>query len=434
MKISPARAAAFDVLCRIETENAFSSALLPVFEETLAANDRGLCHEITLGVLRRKLFLDRLIDDLSKGRKLDAEVRIALQIGLFQMIFLDRIPPHSAINESVELVARAKKISAKSFVNALLRSYQRNAVEPTFEDEIDKISISTSHPRWLVERWINQFGFGEASALCEANNCPPALSFRLVGSDRERQETLADLASLDGLRPSKLVEGCFAVEKMSEKLASLSDRNRIYFQDEGSQFVANAVVAEGGSRILDVCAAPGGKTTMIASSGDKNVVAGDIHFSRAQRLRETCGKHWMAGVSVVQYDAENMIPFEPSSFDTVFVDAPCSGTGTIRHNPEIRYSTEPDDIHQLSSKQLRILKNASELVKPGGRLIYSTCSLESEENEAVCDRFLREPLGFELTVPKVPPRFLTSAGFARTFPHRDDLDGFFIAVFRLNNA
>ena len=434
MKISPARTAAFDVLFRIETEKAFSSALLPVFEDKLAANDRGLCHEIALGVLRRKLYLDRLIDELSKGRKLDVEVRIALQIGLFQMIFLDRIPPHSAINESVELVSRAKKTSAKSFVNALLRSYQRRPHEPTFVDEVDKISISTSHPRSLVERWISQFGLDESRAICEVNNRPPALSLRLIGSEIERRETLAELASLKEMRQSEFVDGCFLAEKMSHDLASLSDRNRVYFQDEGSQFVANAVVAERGFRILDVCAAPGGKTTMIASSGDKSVVAGDIHFTRVQYLRETCAKHEAASVSVVQYDAETMIPFEPASFDTVFVDAPCSGTGTIRHNPEIRYSIGPADILQLSSKQLRILKNASELVKPGGRLIYSTCSLESEENEAVCDRFLQERGDFDLIAPKVPSRFLASTGFARTFPHRDELDGFFIAVFRRNNA
>ncbi|HVQ55593.1 MAG TPA: transcription antitermination factor NusB, partial [Pyrinomonadaceae bacterium] len=314
MKISPARTAAFDVLFRIETEKAFSSALLPVFEDKLAANDRGLCHEIALGVLRRKLYLDRLIDELSKGRKLDVEVRIALQIGLFQMIFLDRIPPHPAINESVELVSRAKKTSAKSFVNALLRSYQRTPVEPSYGDEIEKISISTSHPRWLVERWISQFGFDEAGALCEANNHPPTLTFRVVGSEREKRDILADLMPLEKMRPSGLVDGCFVVEKMSEKLAFLSEASKIYFQDEGSQLVANAVIAEGGSQILDVCAAPGGKTTMIASGDEKNVVAGDVYFPRVQYLRETCAKHEAASVSVVQYDAETMIPFEPASF------------------------------------------------------------------------------------------------------------------------
>ncbi|HJS52675.1 MAG TPA: 16S rRNA (cytosine(967)-C(5))-methyltransferase RsmB [Pyrinomonadaceae bacterium] len=430
MKVSPARAAAFDALMRIETENAFSSRILPIFEANLSPNDRSLCHEIALGVLRRKIYLDRTIDELAKGRKIDIEVRIALRIGLFQMMFLDRVPVHSAINESVELVSRAKKRSAKGFVNALLRAYDRETVELTYGNDIEALAISTSHPQRLVERWIAQFGFDQTRLICEANNLTPALSFRLVGDDSEQQETLAQINGLDGLRRSDLVDGCFRGPRMNESLARLADSNRIYFQDEGSQLVANAVIAEGGSRVLDVCAAPGGKTTMIASSPNTSLVAGDVLPSRVQLLWETTVSHRSANVSIVQHDAEAALPFENGTFDTVFVDAPCTGTGTIRHNPEIRYLIKPDDIAQLSEKQLRILKNASELVKQGGKLAYSTCSLEFEENEAVCDGFLRERADFETVSPKVPPAFLTSGGFARTLPYRDNMDGFFIAVFR----
>ena len=429
MKVSPARAAAFDALFRIETETAFSSVVLPIVEAKLPSNDRSLCHEIVLGVLRRKIYLDRFIDQLSAGRKLDPEVRIALQIGLFQMIFLDRVPAHSAINESVELVASARKRSAVGFVNALLRSFQRDPIEPTFADEIEELSVTTSHPRWLAERWISQFGPEEARNLCEANNRTPGLAFRLVNRDLEQRETLETINALDGVRRSDLVDGCFVAPRMNETLARLSESNRIYFQDEGAQLMGNAVNEEGGSRILDLCAAPGGKTTMIARNAAM-IVAGDVISSRANRLRETCAAHGVWSVSILQYDAEIVLPFDPGIFDTVFVDAPCSGTGTIRHNPEIRFTIDGEDIAQLSKKQLRILENASELVKQGGTLVYSTCSLEPEENEVVCERFIQEYSGFELGIPKIQARFLDSNGFGRTFPHRDDMDGFFIAVFR----
>ena len=429
MKVSPARAAAFDAVLRIETEDAFSSIILPLVEANLSSNDRSLCHEITLGVLRRKLYLDHLIDELSNGRKLDAEVRVALRIGLFQMLFLDRVPAHSAINESVELVLRARKSSAKGFVNALLRNFQREPIDPKYSDTVEEISVSTSHPRWLVERWISRFGIDETRALCESNNRTPILSFRLVGNETEKSETLRELEPNPNLRRSEFVDGCFA-SRIDGDLLKLAEAGRTYFQDEGSQLVANAVRAEGGSQILDVCAAPGGKTTMIASATNTSVVAGDIRGSRVQRLRDLCEKQKAANVSIVQYDAESSLPFDEASFDSVFVDAPCSGTGTIRHNPEIRYSLASSDLEELSDKQLRILRNASEMVKPGGTLIYSTCSLETEENEAVCERFLREGLGLEPEPPKVPSRFITSKGFARTVPQRDDMDGFFIAVFR----
>jgi 16S rRNA (cytosine967-C5)-methyltransferase len=429
MKVSPARIAAFDALLRIETENVFSSAVLPIVETNLSPSDRALCHEISLGILRRKIYLDRIIDDLSKGRKLDPEVRIALQIGLFQMIFLDRVPQHSAVNESVELVSRARKGSAKAFVNAVLRTFLREPVIPKFVDEIDEITLTTSHPRWLVQHWIKQFGLEMARDICEADNVSPGISFRIIGDETKRRETLIDIGGLADVRPSKVVDGSFLARRMDETLARLAVSDRIYFQDEGSQLVADAVSSEGGSRILDVCAAPGGKTTMIAARR-RLVVAGDISHSRIRRLRNACIAHGTQNTLVARYDAEMSLPFDPGSFDTVFVDAPCSGTGTIRHNPEIRYSIVERDIRELSNKQLRILENASELVNQGGTLIYSTCSLETEENEGVCIRFLKENVIFELKAPRMPPRFLTSDGFGRIFPHRDETDGFFVAAFR----
>lgn len=443
MKISPARTAAFDVLMRIEAERAFSSVLLSVYEERLSPRDRGLCHEITLGVLRRQIFLDRAIDQFS-GKKLDVAVRIALRIGLYQLLFLSKIPQHSAINESVNLVQRAKKTSANGIVNAVLRRATREEVTLEFVDDVDRVSVETSHPWWLVEKWISEFGAEAGERIAAANNEVPVTAFRVTGKFERGDFAL-------GARESQFVGGCFIAETTNESLRAAAARGEIYFQDEGSQMVAAAVKVPEGGRFLDVCAAPGGKTGQIAmreivgdeenhpgGSGHPSLVvrgaksemfvAGDLYWKRAVFLKENCERQRVAFVNVVQHDAENGLPFEDGTFDAALVDAPCSGTGTIRHNPELRYFIKPGDFAELSRKQLTILKNASKVVKPGGMLVYSTCSFEKEENEAVCEAFLGEE--FERVRPDVPERFLTEEGFARTFPDRDGMDGFFVAAFR----
>ena len=422
MKISPARIAAFDVLLRIETEGAFSSARLPAYEESLIPADRNLCHELVLGVLRKKLYLERIVLAASGGKKTDVEVRIALWLGLYQLLFLDRIPDHSAINDSVELIARARKRSAKGFVNAILRGAARERPAIIIQDEMDRLSVTTSHPRWLLERWETQFGRETAAAIAEANNEMPSISFRLLSDDVN-------------IRPdwkmSNSVQSAYLANNIDASLRSLSEQRRIYFQDEGSQMVAHSVSVTPGGAFLDVCAAPGGKAGVIARFQPQGIgVAGDLHSSRVRFLKENLFLQGASGVSVVQYDAEKDLPFGSETFDAVLVDAPCSGTGTIRHNPEIRYSLVPDDISALSRKQHRILSNASKVVKRGGSLVYSTCSLEIAEGEDVAKAFLHENPDFRPERPNVPDRFQTRDGFARTWPHSDGMDGFFIAAFR----
>ena len=424
MKISPARVAAFDILLRIETERAFSSILLPQYESQLAERDRGLCHELTLGSLRRQIYLDRTIDHYAGGKKVDAAVRIAVRLAIYQLVFLDKIPDHSAVDESVKLVQRARKTSAKGFVNAILRRAATERIELPFDDDIDKLSVETSHPRWLLERWISHFGEQGTAELASANNRVDRHAFRVIGDGTPK---------LGDARPSEFVEGCYVVDKLDRNLIDLAARREIYFQDEASQMVANAVnIPEGGS-FLDVCAAPGGKTGSIlrrCGRTTKVAVAGDLFWTRVLGLRDNLEGQRVQDVGIVRYDAEMSLPFSDSAFDAVLVDAPCSGTGTIRRNPELRYFLEPADIPELAEKQLRILKNASKLVSHGGSMIYSTCSFESEENEDVCRRFLTAEDGFDHVAPRVPLRFLGTLGSARTFPDRDNMDGFFVAEFR----
>ena len=424
MSISPARVAAVEILGRIEKEHAFSSVLLPIYEADMSASDRGLCHELVLGVLRRQMYLDKIADHFTGGKKLDPEVRIALRIGIYQLLFLDRIPAYSAINESVSLVQRARKTSAKGLVNAVLRRVSEGVPLSEYGDELERISVETSHPRWLLEKWTADFGAEEAENLAKANNSQPRAAFRLTAR--------SNAARFGEFEKSELLDDCFIASSGDSNLRAMADAGEIYFQDEASQLVGRAVMSRPVTRFLDVCAAPGGKTTQIAAGvdgGGRVVVAGDLHAARVRLLSRTCQLQGVEFVQTLQYDAEASLPFADESFDTVLVDAPCSGTGTIRHNPEIRYFVQPGDFDELRNKQLTILRNASKTVQPGGRLIYSTCSLQTEENESVCRAFLDEVNEFRQITPQLDTRFLTAEGFARTFPHRDGIDGFFIAEF-----
>ncbi len=453
MKISPSRIAAFEILTKIEKEKAFSSVLLPLAEEKLETKDRALCHELTLGTLRKQIYLDLIIEKLTNGKNIDLAVKIILRIGLYQMIFLDKIPAHAAINDSVNLVQMAKKTSAKGFVNAILRKFTRETVELEFKDEVERLAVETSHPKWLIEKWIADFGFDETAKLAAANNETPKLTFRLTAKTREETKRRRDEETerrrdgeterrrdgeterrSDGATERRRDE---ETERRSDgatkqQLFELAEKGEIYFQDEGSQMIGNAVELRANEKFLDICAAPGSKTTQISNFKfqiSNLIVAGDLYFQRVRILQENCRNQGVDFVNILQYDAENALPFADESFDVVLLDAPCSGTGTIRHNPEIRYFLERKDFTELADKQLKILKNASKLIKQGGRIIYSTCSLEKEENELVCQQFLVENRGFHLVKPNIAERLLTTDGFARTFPQNDSMDGFFIAMF-----
>ncbi len=431
MAISPARISAFDILLKIETADGFSSDLTAEQSEGLDDRDRSLSHELVLGSLRRQIYLDRIIALLSNGKKLDAEVRIALRMGLYQLLHLDRVPDYSAINESVDLVARFGKRSAKGFVNAVLRRATRGPVEPDYVDEIDRISVDTSHPRWLVEKWISQFGPDETVKLADANNEKPNVAFRETAINSEGPAGLARWG--DNIRQSIYVEGCFFSDQMSTELREAEARSEIYFQDEASQMVAQLITLTQHRRFIDVCASPGSKTSLIAARNMQRLpgaflVAGDISKNRTRFLKFNCEKQGVGFVNCLRYDAGIDLPFSDNSFDSVLVDAPCSGTGTIRHNPEIRYRIAPADIDRSAARQLKFLHNAARITADGGRLIYSTCSLEIEENENVIQRFLVDDDRFAVIKPDVNGRFVTPQGFARTSPARDEMDGFFIAV------
>lgn len=425
MRVSPARAAAFDSLLKIYRDGAFSSIVLPAAEAGLSEKDRALCHEIVLGVLRTRLMLDAAIDRFAGGKQLDAEVRIAAQIGLYQLQFLEKIPKYSAVNESVGLVHRAKKTSAKGFVNALLRRGQGLLSGFEHPDDLYRLSIETSHPHWLLDRWIGEFGPENAEKIADANNRRPRLAFRITARGRE-----AGIIPREDWQKSEYREGGFFIDRGTAELRSLAANGLVYFQDEASQLVGSLAVPPAGTKLLDVSAAPGSKTTLIAAGAppDVFIAAGDLYQSRVRILNASCEAQGVVNVNIVRFDAETSLPFPDESFDSVLVDAPCSGTGTIRNNPEIRYFLKENDFGEFHGKQLAILRNASKLVNRGGRIVYSTCSLEREENESVVGEFLSGTDEFEKMRPPVAGELITPEGFLRTSPAEHEMDGFFAAV------
>jgi len=319
-------------------------------------------------------------------------------------------------------------------VNAVLRRATR---EPDYSpasaiaDPLERIVIETSHPRWLVERWSNAFGIEQAKLMATANNVTPPTAFRVVKLVADEKEVLEKLRAAGAdLVPSKIVGSAWRVSGVTAKVRELSDQGEIYIQDEASQLIAEIVNAQPGDRVLDVCAAPGGKTTQIADgAGDKaEVVAMDISPRRLSTVARTIEMHHLKSIRLIVADAGTPLPFDAQAFDRVLLDAPCSGTGTLRHNPEIRWRLKNDDILTLAEQQKRFLSHAAKVVKPGGLLVYSTCSVEVEENEDVIKDFLASNDQFRQVSMLVNADLRTDFGFARTWPHWQGSDGFFVAA------
>lgn len=428
MKISPARLAAFRVLKKIELDHGLSAVLLPEAEASLSGPDRGLCHALVLGVLRHQIFLDRLVDTAAVGKKIDADIRLILWIGLFQLKFLERVPPHAVLFESVELARFAKKHSAAGFVNAILRRVLRDGLQIAFSSDLDRLSVESSHPIALLERWVRQFGIERTSSIAHANNELPKTAFRKT--PRTTGNALNELVESGDIVPSAVVANGFVSAQGNTKLAELEDAGHIYFQDESSQLVAEIAASFVTRTFLDVCASPGSKTTAIAMAAPQaKGVAGDLSPKRTETLAKLLRKQGAANVAVIRYDAEQPLPFE-SAFDTILLDAPCSGTGTIRHNPEIRYRVKASELERFRDRQLLMLRNAAGCLGENGHLVYSTCSLERTENEDVVEAFIANEKGFEVVRVEGFERFAGENGTLRTFPDRDGLDGFFAAVLR----
>jgi 16S rRNA (cytosine967-C5)-methyltransferase len=438
MPSSPARIAAFDILLRVETENAYAVELLHTDRVSrLSSPDRNLAMQLVMGVLRWQSRLDSAIAEFTAGKKLDAEVRIALRLAVFQLRFLERIPESAAVNESVELVKRARKRSAAPFVNAVLRKTAKTpqSIAPENLNSAEALASWFAHPQWLVEGWVKQFGIENARRICEHNQSTPQTALRLNNkNDKDDEAALA--AEGVQIAPGALLSSARRVISGDVTSTTAFREGRIAIQDEASQLIA-AIVGSG-TRILDCCAAPGGKTSAIALRNPQaEIVAAELYPQRASMMRKFITA---PNVKVISADAVNL-PFT-GTFDRILADVPCSGTGTLARNPEIKWKLKPADLDDLHQRQVAIFSAALDRVAEKGRLVYSTCSLEEKENSEVVEAVLREKKGFhlldsrklleelrakgELVWPQTES--LTRGPFLRTLPGVHPCDGFFAAV------
>jgi 16S rRNA (cytosine967-C5)-methyltransferase len=471
MAVSAARAAAFEILLRVEREDSYASELLHSGRMAkLSPRDHGLATEIVMGVLRWRSVLDLRISAASSQslNRLDGEVLTALRLGAYQLQFLSRVPAHAAIFESVEVVKAARKRSAASFVNAVLRKIARAPAPDVFAEigksaAVSVLAASAAHPSWLVARWAEQYGFETARLICSYDQTIPETAIHIYG-DHSQSDLIngnidadadAELAA-SGVQvlPGRLLTSARRVVAGDATKTLAFSKGRFSIQDEASQLVALLAGLEkstgrhGDDRavndpgidtrlILDCCAAPGNKTALLAQRNPRaQVFAIELHPHRARLLKNLSRA---ANVHVIAADARQL-PFS-CAFDRILVDVPCSGTGTLARNPEIKWRLKFEDLKDLQARQISILKSALSRLAVGGRLVYSTCSLEREENESVVEavvdgrKFRVADFASELDELRETGelrwedfRWLLSGPYLRTIPGIHPCDGFFAAM------
>ena len=447
--IAPARVAAYEVLRAVSTGRSdLPGALAQVRSRLSDERDRALAGEIATGTLRWQGSFDAIIEAFTKRPlgKLDPEVLDILRMTAFQLLYLDRIPASAAVNDAVALTGKVGKRSASGLVNAILRRISRERDRlplpaafagqvrvPSREEALEYLEKTLSHPRWLIARWLDRYGLDAAEQWALFDNAPAALTLRANTLRISRQALAERLAARDvDTAPTRFAADGLTVRHGNPLATPLADEGLFFVQDESSQLVAELVAAAGGERILDACASPGGKTTaMAAAMANRGViVATDLRGRRVDLLARTVQALGATCAKVVQADTSAVLPFG-ASFDAALLDAPCSGLGTLRRDPDIRWRRSEGELKRFAAMQLQMLNRVAETVDPGGRIIYSTCSSEPEENEEVVAQFLASHGQFVQAPERIPDslkRFLTVDGYFRTLPFRDELEAFFAAI------
>lgn len=445
------RKIALSCLDRIFGSDLHPKDALDKFGSELDKRERAFAKELVYGVLRYRDYLDWLLDFFLKKRSgLSASSVNNLRLALYQLRFM-RVPDWALVNEAVEMEKSLR--GRPSVINAVLRNLIRHGSqikEPEQDDKAEYMAISTSHPKWLVQRWIKRFGYDEALRLAKANNEQPPISIRLPKS--------LDRDNLIELLRSREIDACAAVySPVCVTLAGASNLNlrEIYsdspsssmdelhqglrlssVQDEASQLVSLLLAPQKGLRVLDACAAPGGKTLHMADLMDDSgeIVAVESDKNRIPDLESNIIRLGLKSVKIVHADVRELSG--SGMFDSILLDAPCSATGVIRRNPDIKYRLSRSDFQRLAARQLGMIMSVSALLKPGGRMVYSVCSIEPDEGEEVINNFLQKTEGFSIIseAPEYMSQFQISegAGMYRTYPHRHSIDGFFAALIKRN--
>ena len=431
--ISPARVAAYDALRAVSRSAAdLPHALARVRAHLSDERDRALAGEVVTGSLRWQAAFDHVIADFARRptAKLDPEVLDILRTSLFQLLHLDRVPASAVVSDAVNLTRKVGKSSAAPLVNALLRRVsrerQRLPLPPRPEDPsgdrkavLDYFSITLSHPRWLVERWLDRYGFEATERWLMFNNLPARLTIRANRLKTTVEQLVIALEKHDvRVERGRYGPDALIVVQGNPLATPLADEGLFVVQDEASQLVAQMVKAMPGDRVLDACASPGGKTTAIAAAmNDRGlIVASDIRDKRLDLLARTVQLAGPSSVRIVRADAAGPLPFA-ERFDWVLLDAPCSGLGTLRRDPDIKWRRTEADLPALAASQQRMLRETARVLRPGGHLVYSTCSSEPDENEDVVHALVEEAALEPADVPVL-----------RTYPFSHGLEAFFAAV------
>lgn len=445
-----ARRLAYSILLGVETEGAYASELLHRrLDVGMDERDAALVTGLVMGTLRWRRLIDFFIERYTRRQMsaLDREVLVILRLGIYQLRYLTRMPARAAVNETVELTRLARKKSAVALVNAALRKAAAERELPIAKflppemETADGFALKYSHPTWLVERWLQNFDEQDTIALLEDNNRPREQACVFINAEH-REDTIESLRT-EGVRfaPGRLLRDAVTVQSGGLRKASAFQNGWIGIQDEASQLVPLLLGAECGEFVFDMCAAPGGKTMILASrvGSEARVVAADLYEARLKNMGARFEQFGARNISLVALDGTCSLPFA-CPFDRILVDAPCSGTGTLARNPEIRWRLKPEDLTDLHQRQVKLVRSALAHLAPTGALLYSTCSLEPEENESVVREVLSSESQFGTEPVKVPHEILAAGvdpatpigkdGMLRTFPPRNGTDGFFAALIR----
>ncbi|MDM5246873.1 16S rRNA (cytosine(967)-C(5))-methyltransferase RsmB [Lysinibacillus sp. G4S2] len=434
------RNAALSILLAVDKNQAYSNLLLneTIKRHKIEAKDRALLTEITYGTLQYKMTLDYYLEPFIRG-SVDHWVRWLLRLSLYQMHYLTRIPPHAAVNEAVEIAKRRGHQGIASMVNGILRSILRQGVASTDEikDPIERLVIETSHPEWLVQRFVDNYGIEVASAMLHENNVPPVQTVRVNTTKVSVDQAIASIEA-EGLtaKQSDMMPECLHVTNGQPARTKAFQEGLITIQDESSMIPANVLNPSPGMRVLDMCAAPGGKTTHIAEimKNEGSILATDLHPHKLDLIDHNTDRLGIDIVETAPIDGRKAPDFlQSESFDAILVDAPCSGLGVMRRKPDIKYTKREEDLENLQKIQLALLDAATKVLKIDGKLVYSTCTVDIKENEGTVKAFLTTHPEMEaIQLESLPTKLAEKQanGMLQVFPQDFGSDGFFVAAFR----
>lgn len=437
------RDAALTILMAVEKQQAYSNLLLHQTIEKYAIDpkDRALLTELTYGTLQYKMTLDYYLQPFIKG-KLDDWVLQLLRLSLYQIHYLDRIPDHAAVNEAVNIAKKRGHKGISGAVNGILRSILREGVRSTEEitDDVERLSIETSHPLWMVKRFVSQYGFDTTEKMLIENNEPPVQTLR-VNLFKRTVEQVLSLFTQEGytVAQSNIIPECIYLINGQAAKSTAFEKGFVTIQDESSMIPAYVLQAEPGMTVLDMCSAPGGKTTHIAEKmkNTGKLVAMDIHQHKLKLVKENADRLGFSFIETVEMDGRKALEVYPEeSFDRILVDAPCSGLGVMKRKPDIKYTKSEKDFTTLKPIQLNLLESAYKLLKPDGILVYSTCTVDREENEGTTELFLQEHPDMELQAfPEVIKNIKEQPkdGILQLFPQDLRSDGFYVAALHKKN-